>query len=196
MKVKIFSEMSGEIEFDMSESSFMQIIGAATMYAKTHVESKISALKAVEEYAEKQKTEACTPEFSKKTEPPKPVSKVERMFGDVSRRIPVEAVTNPLEKKKEEYKGFLLIECEDCGKLRGYHAKYPTTDYYCDCGHATALHDLRPLHLHCKCGSSFKYMTNIQKSKLTYRCLDCGAPVDMELNNKGNAFVTVGDKRF
>jgi ribosomal protein S27E len=187
MNVKIFSEMSGEITFDMSEASFMQIIGAATMYAKNHVEKreKVSAaydeaLKGIKEYAAKQ------PEVK----PEKPVSKVERMFGDVRSRIPVAAVTKPLKNQDEGYKGFLLIECKGCGNVRGFYAKYPQSVYHCQCGCKTKLEGLRPMFPKCaKCGNTFKYMTNITKPDYTYNCLDCGSPIDMVLNKNGSAYV-------
>lgn len=193
MKVKIISDLSGEMQFDMSAASFMQIIGAAAMYTKNHVENSENAsaaydeaLKGVKGYVAKQQVVKLE----------KPVSKVERMFGDVHSRIPIESVSTPLKKSEEMYKGFLLIECEACGKLRGFYSKNPTSAYYCACGYDTPLKELRPAHLHCKCGSSFKYMTNVRKSSFSYSCLDCGAPIDLELNKSGTAFVTVGYNRF
>lgn len=45
---------------------------------------------------------------------------------------------------------------------------------------------------HCKCGKSFRYKTNAEAETITHSCLDCKAPVDMELNGKGTAYVTIG----
>lgn len=195
MNVKIFSDLSGEMQFDMPEEKVMQLIGTAMVYAGKALVNAISQTPAYRGFTPPA-YRGFTPPPPPETKKEKPVSKIERMFGDVRGRIPVEAVSTPLKKQDEEYKGFLLIECEGCGKLRGYYAKYPTAVYHCDCGHATPLRELRPAHLHCKCGSSFKYLTNVQKSKLTYRCLDCGAPVDLEINKSGTTFVTVGYNRF
>lgn len=39
---------------------------------------------------------------------------------------------------------------------------------------------------------SFRYKTNAETETITHSCLDCKAPVDMELNGKGTAYVTIG----
>lgn len=170
MQVKIISDLSGEMLFDMSAENLIQLIGAATRYA---------ADKPVKEDVKQ-------PEVKQV----KPVSKVERMFGDVRIRIPIEAVTKPLKNQDEGYKGFLLIECEDCGRVRGFYAKYPQSVYHCQCGCQTKLEGLRPMFPKCaKCGNTFKYMTNIEKPDYTYNCLDCGSPIDMVLNKNGSAYV-------
>lgn len=109
----------------------------------------------------------------------KPVSRVERMFGDFRKSEP------------EDYKGFLLIRCEECGKLKGFCAKQPISEYRCDCGHTTKLHDLKAAHLKCKCGSQFTYNTNINDEQFDYPCLHCGSPVDLALNRRGDTYVTV-----
>ena len=49
--------------------------------------------------------------------------------------------------------------------------------------------------MHCKCGKSFRYKTNVTAQTITHTCLNCKAPVDMELNSKGNAYVTVGVRK-
>lgn len=180
MVVKIISDPSGELLFDMSAENIVQLIGAATRYA-----------------ADKEKTRCCNEasmngNYVKQPEAKqeKPASKVERMFGDVRSRIPVEAVTKPLKNPNEGYKGFLLIECDACGKVRGFYAKYPQSVYHCQCGCQTILKNLRPMFPKCaKCGNTFKYMTNITKQEHTYNCLDCGSPIDMVLNKSGSAYV-------
>ncbi len=48
------------------------------------------------------------------------------------------------------------------------------------------------MFMHCKCGKSFRYKTNAETETITHSCLDCKAPVDMELNGKGTAYVTIG----
>lgn len=93
------------------------------------------------------------------------------------------------------YKGFLLIVCEECGAAKAFCAKRETYSFRCDeCGHVTALENLRPMYMHCKCGESFRYRTNATAETITHTCLRCKAPVDMELNRKGTAYVTVGMK--
>lgn len=93
------------------------------------------------------------------------------------------------------YKGFLLIECEECGAVKAFCAKRETYGFKCSCGHETPLENLRPLFMHCKCGKSFRYKTNVTAQTITHTCLNCKAPVDMELNSKGNAYVTVGVRK-
>jgi hypothetical protein len=190
MVIKLISEMTSEISFDVSEEKALQLIGAATTYAAENAAKKSAAYGAAEDGVKQpeQKLE-------------KPVSRVERMFGDYHKRIPIDTVIPPMPavhkpKPADCYKGFLLIECADCGKVRGFYAKNPQTVYYCDCGCQTPLESLRPMYPKCaKCGSTFKYLTNIGDPELTYNCLTCGSPIDMELNTRRDTFVNV-DSRF
>lgn len=188
MQVKIISDLSGEMQFDLSAENLVQLIGAATRYVADK-----EKLDAVHE-ASMNGTYVKQPEVKQE----KPASKVERMFGDVRSRIPIKSVLPAVRKQNQDegYKGFLMIECEDCGKVRGFYAKNPQSVYYCDCGCQTELKGLRPMYPKCKCGSTFKYMTNTEKQSFTYNCLDCGSPIDMVLNKSGSAFVTVGSLRY
>ena len=117
-------------------------------------------------------------------------SRVERMFGkkeDWTKRDPDEG--------QGPYKGFLLVVCEECGEIRAFCAKRETYSFRCDeCGHETALENLRPMYMHCKCGKSFRYRTNATTETITHTCIACKAPVDMELNRKGTAYVTIGTR--
>ena len=54
---------------------------------------------------------------------------------------------------------------------------------------------LRPLFMHCKCGKSFNYKTNLTADRVTHTCIACKAPVDLELNSRKTAYVTVGERR-
>ena len=63
----------------------------------------------------------------------------------------------------------------------------------CKCGHTTELHDLKPLHLKCKCGSTFNYRTNVTDGTFEWPCLNCGSPVDLTLNRRGDTYVTISD---
>lgn len=120
-------------------------------------------------------------------------SRVEAMFG-ARETWSTPAASGGREEERESYKGFLFIRCEACGKEKGYCSKHPMTFHKCECGHHTDLHDLKPVHAYCKCGRQYKYRTNISDPRLTISCLSCGAPVDLELNGKETAYVTVGHK--
>ncbi len=94
------------------------------------------------------------------------------------------------------YKGFLIIRCEECGRIKGFCTKNSTYSFKCsECGHETTLEGLKPLFVNCdKCGGTFKYMTNIREKEFTWDCLTCGSPVDVQLNKKETAYATVGYK--
>lgn len=118
-------------------------------------------------------------------------SRVERMFG--SRES---WGASGADDGQGPYKGFLLVVCEECGEVKAFCAKRETYSFRCDhCGHETPLEHLRPLYMHCKCGKSFRYKTNATTETITHACLDCKAPVDMELNRKGTAYVTIGVRK-
>lgn len=115
--------------------------------------------------------------------------RVDSLFGNMQ-------ATQEEEKEQvepEDYKGFLMIKCEKCGTVKGFCAKTPICEYKCECGGRTKLHNLKMVHLHCKCGSHFKYKTNITDERFEYNCLECGSPVDLELNGRRNTYVTIGD---
>ena len=58
------------------------------------------------------------------------------------------------------------------------------------------LEHLRPLFLKCgKCGAEFRYKTNITDKYITHTCVKCGAPVDMMLNTRETAYVTIGERK-
>lgn len=93
------------------------------------------------------------------------------------------------------YKGFMIIECENCGAVKGFCAKQPTYSYKCnDCGEETPLEELRPMYMRCKCGKDYRYLTNLKTNMFTKDCISCGAPVDMELNGRKTAYVTIGER--
>jgi len=116
---------------------------------------------------------------------------VERMFGarDTWKSADPDADQGP-------YRGFLIVQCEECGAIKAFCAKHETYGYKCgECGHETPLEKLRPLFMHCKCGKSFSYKTNLTADRVTHTCLACKAPVDLELNSRKTAYVTVGERR-
>lgn len=72
-------------------------------------------------------------------------SRVERMFG---KRDTWQAPTNP-DADQGPYKGFLMVQCEECGAIKAFCAKHETYGYKCgECGHETPLEKLRPLFIH------------------------------------------------
>lgn len=100
---------------------------------------------------------------------------------------------NPQESHAEPgYKGFLYIKCEACGTTKGFCVKSPITENRCACGQVTALRNLKPLYVNCKCGESFKYRTNITDNYASIDCIKCGAPVDLEYHDKKGVYETIG----
>ena len=94
------------------------------------------------------------------------------------------------------YKGFLLIKCGGCGEIRAFCAKKELFGSRCKtCQHQTPLENLRPMYLRCKCGKEFRYKTNITEDAFTHECIECGAPVDLTINKRKTAYVTVRNKK-
>lgn len=100
-------------------------------------------------------------------------SRVERMFGarDTWKSADPDADQGP-------YRGFLIVQCEECGAIKAFCAKHETYGYKCG-----------------ECGKSFSYKTNLTAERVTHTCLACKAPVDLELNSRKTAYVTVGERR-
>jgi hypothetical protein len=98
------------------------------------------------------------------------------------------------ELRQGPYKGFLIIQCEHCGKIRGFCARQEMFEYHCTCGEDTLLEDLKIMHMRCKCGAQFRYKTNLKDKNVTRNCLSCGNPVDMALNGKETTYVTLGER--
>lgn len=121
----------------------------------------------------------------------KPRSRVESLFGDFRGSQQPKQETQTAEP--EEYRGFLLIKCEHCGKLKGFCAKTPISEFTCECGSKTKLHNLKPAYLKCKCGGQYKYKTNATDETFGYNCLNCGNPIDLEMNSRKNTYVTIAD---
>lgn len=96
------------------------------------------------------------------------------------------------------YKGFLLVRCQECGEIKPFCAKTPLRFYRCDsCRELTELNDLIPAYVECpNCGDRFRYKTNIKTSEpIEMHCLRCQSPVDIQINSRGTALVTVKDGR-
>lgn len=124
----------------------------------------------------------------------RPMSRNERMFGPRD-TWSAPAAPKDTDEGQGPFRGFLMVKCEECGEVKAYCAKHETYGFRCKCGHETPLENLRPMFMHCKCGKSFRYKTNLKDKQYTHTCMDCGTPVDMEINGRGTAYVTIGDRR-
>ena len=100
-----------------------------------------------------------------------------------------------MKDKQKTYTGFMTMACEACGKSREFYVRFPITHYDCPCGHRTELFDLMPLYAQCECGKHWKYLTNRTEMQITVQCVNCGSPVDTELNGRGTAFVPMTEPR-
>lgn len=180
----------GEMKFDMAATAASEIIQTAFKYAARYEEQGEPAEVAPAPPVVRQEP----PELHKTNE--RPHRRVDSLFGGYSGLMGQASEEKQPEEAREpeEYKGFLLIKCEKCGKIRGFCAKTPTNKHRCECGHITELHDLKRAYLECKCGGRYKYNTNVTDDTFDYPCLNCGSPVDMELNKRRNAYVTIGAK--
>lgn len=185
MKVSIktpFAEMS----LEMSQYSAMQLLQQA-MESAYKIPPKETTDKSESAPAGGEEPE------KENAEKPAPKSRVESMFGSKETwNTPEESGQDKPNEGKQTYKGFLLIRCEKCGRVKAYCAKYPTSAHRCECGHSTELEDLIPVYAVCKCGGEFKYRTNIRDPQITIDCLKCSAPIDLELNKRETAYVTIG----
>lgn len=175
MKVSIKADACGEFCYDLSEANVLKLIGAAQTMAA---------------------------DVSQPADLKKPTSKLERMFGNYRARIPVDAVIPAVKKavnddddRIEGYKGFLLLECESCGKRRGFYVKSKQRVYFCECGHTTKLKNLRPAYVYCSdCRDTFRYMTNITDTSFSHYCLGCEKQIKMVLSDTGDSFVVASKK--
>lgn len=177
----------GDMNFDMPTDKVQQLIQVAVKYAAggdIEAGKKEYEKPKIEIKAEDKTTAPVAPA----RERVKPHRRVDSLFGNMQATR-----EEKTEQEPEEYKGFLMIKCEKCGNIKGFCAKTPISEYTCSCGGKTKLHGLKMVHLHCKCGSYFKYKTNITDERFEYNCLECGSPVDLELNSRRNTYVTVGD---
>ena len=90
-------------------------------------------------------------------------------------------------EEKDQYgpwHGFLILQCEECGRVRAFNAKREIYAYKCGCGAETPLENLKPLYLRCKCGAEWRYKTNLQDETTEHKCIRCGNIVKMRLNSR------------
>lgn len=150
------------------------------------------------------------------SEPEQLLSRVERLFGKREDWPTATAAATPPQDKaktvaegaedtapeasfsRRAVKGFLIVECEKCGQTREFCSRAEITSNRChSCGHITTLDKtyMRPAYAKCKCGRDFKYQTNATADTITINCIACGSPIDMQLNGRGTAYVTLRDAR-
>lgn len=98
----------------------------------------------------------------------------------------------PQELKPRGYKGFLLIKCRKCGKLKAFCAKTPIGSYICDCGGTTPIQNLVSATAACECGKIWRYRTNADDQTIEVRCIACGSPIDLVWNDRRGKYVTIG----
>ncbi len=97
------------------------------------------------------------------------------------------------EHEQTSHKGFMHIQCPNCGDIRSFNARTNISSYFCtSCRKTSDLpSELIPLFVACECGRRFRYGTNISDSMFDIPCLDCGNPVAVQLNNKTGCFETI-----
>lgn len=106
-------------------------------------------------------------------------------------KAPTEPAGEIQKPAPKAYTGYLYVKCESCGKTKGFCVKTPIKRHSCECGHATALENLKPMTAKCKCGAYFKYLTNLTDTVVSIDCHKCGAPVDLEYHEKNNEYTTI-----
>lgn len=179
MKVTIKTTF-GNMAFDMSEENATKLIQAGMVYA--------------DEYKTGQDAPKEVPAQAPEAPKAAPVRRTERLFGTRTEWDMPAAKTQPAKiGKPEGYWGFLYIRCGGCGQERGFNVREPITDARCQCcGMRTELKDMRLAFVHCRCGGSFTYRTNIKDYGFTMECLNCKNEVPLVLNERGTDYITVG----
>lgn len=184
-------------------------IAERTVAMKTGVESLT-----LEDFIREYGPERVPAEPEPPSEPEQLLSRVERLFGRRESWPNATAAATPSQDKpkaeaeetedtgpeasfsRRAVKGFLIVECENCGQTREFCSRAEITSNRChSCGHVTTLDKtyMRPAYAKCKCGREFKYKTNATGDTITINCIACGSPIDMQLNGRGTAYVTLRD---
>lgn len=184
-------------------------IAERTVAMKTGVESLT-----LEDFIREYGPERVPAEPEPPSEPEQLLSRVGRLFGRRESWPNATAAATPSQDKpkaeaeetedtgpeasfsRRAVKGFLIVECENCGQTREFCSRAEITSNRChSCGHVTTLDKtyMRPAYAKCKCGREFKYQTNATGDTITINCIACGSPIDMQLNGRGTAYVTLRD---
>ena len=164
MRIRIDTPLA-KLTADLSEDQVAEILGIALDYAVGY-------------------------DPSKSLEPKTPAPVVETAPAPAE---PVQSKVTPVPETpaRVEYKGFLYLQCKDCGKFKGFMPKTPIHKYHCDCGSTTYLNSMRVMRVECKCGQKFKYLTNALDSVITMDCMNCGSPIDLEFHERKQEYVTI-----
>lgn len=96
-------------------------------------------------------------------------------------------------QEEKRYKGFLHLECPNCGTIKSFNSAKEIKGYHCfECGEdALFEEELKPLYVNCECGKSYKYMTNMKEQMFDIECLNCGNPVAVKWNEKKQVYETI-----
>ena len=128
-------------------------------------------------------------------------------MGATGSRKEDEVINNGTDRECSEYikpahksdasdlRGFLILECANCGKRNAFCARKPLEKYFCrSCRQDTPLGDgIHAAYVNCpNCGQRFKYKTNIQAEVIDFACLNCGEPVALEWNFMRTTHITRG----
>lgn len=134
----------------------------------------------VDQQAEAVDTPECIPAEPVDVEPPEPDPETEQRSD------------NSVQYTDTGYSGFLYVECDHCGSVKGFCAKEKLSYYKCgQCGGKTKLTDMVKLYLNCECGSNTRYLTNLTDEAFDVNCINCGAPVSVKYNAKKKCYETI-----
>lgn len=105
------------------------------------------------------------------------------------------------DKKKDEpsgvpgpYKGFMHIQCPQCGVIRNFCVKKETETFYCDkCNAKVQLENMAKVLLRCECGKVASYYTNRYDAVFDIECVQCQAPVCVEWNKRAKKYTTISN---
>lgn len=96
-------------------------------------------------------------------------------------------------------KGFILSKCPRCGAIKSFFARDCTTYNRCrECGCEYTLDGKKMIPIFSKCPAcenTIKWRTDLTGDAIELNCKKCGSPIDLELNGKGTAYVTIEDTR-
>lgn len=162
---------------------------------------------------------AVEPDFPKKNEepvvpdveviePPVFTDTAEEVEGQLATEEPPALVEEPVVQEEPEpepetevrpVKGFILSKCPRCGFIKSFFTREFTTYNKCrECGHEYTLdgNKMIPIFAKCQCCErEIKWRTDLTGEFLELDCKNCGSPIDLELNAKGTAYVTIEDRR-
>lgn len=176
----------GERRFDLATGQTVQLLQMAEQWEKRTGCTPAQKTDPEPEWEDVPVGPSAEPPAPEPEKPAKP-SRKELWFGAKPEPDPQnDQAPEPAPEPDRAHSGFLMIRCEECGKVTGTCVRNPITDFRCSCGHSTHLRGtLRPLEYTCKCGSRFRYRTNLEDEVVEIDCFKCGAPVTMILGSNG-----------